>query len=1063
MYIADLHIHSRFSRATGRDGDLPHLDWWARRKGIALVGTGDFTHPAWRTELREQLVPAEDGLYALREDMRLPQPAPGPSPRFVITGEISCIYKRGGRTRKVHHLLLLPSLEAADELSARLEAIGNIRSDGRPILGLDSRDLLELTLETCPEAEFIPAHIWTPHFAMFGAFSGFDSLEECFGDLASHIHAVETGLSSDPPMNWRVSALHSLTLVSNSDAHSPSKLGREANLLKTGLSYPELVRAIRTGEGFAGTIEFFPEEGKYHLDGHRACGVCLTPEETARRDGLCPVCGKKLTIGVEHRVQALADRPAGFRPENARPFESLAPLCEVIAASAGLSASGKKASALYERMLESLGTEFSILREIPVEEIKRISGPCVAEGIRRLRQGDVQRRAGFDGEYGTISLLTPAEREALSGQTSLFGFLHSGETSGIAPHKPASKPLNRGSLRRSTPSRDSMNPPAQAAEPFNEQQRCAVESADPMIAVIAGPGTGKTKTLVARIAHLVESCGVKPGEITAVTFTNQAAAEMRSRLEARLGGKRAVSAMTIGTFHAICLNLLGNVRLISPGDALTAADDVLRSAGKKTGSAKALLQAVSRVKNGLSLEEAGLDAALYEAYRDRLRAQNVLDFDDLLSAALELDTAGQKRFTHLLVDEFQDINDTQYRLIRAWSQGGKSLFVIGDPDQSIYGFRGASGACFARLLEECPQVREIRLTENYRSTPEILSAALPVIGHNGGAPRILHPHSPSGPAVRLVQAADDFAEAVFVAKEIGRMTGGMDMLDAQSLHHERQTRAFSEIAVLCRTHRQLERVEKCLRHDDIPCVISGREDFWEESDVRGVLAFLHTLQVPSDGAALETALRLVFSCPGDRIAKARSLLSGQTAALDIEPLRSALTENDRLALFMERAQEWLPLLRTEKPRNLIARWETQYGSSPSLERLRNAAVFHRDFHSLWEAFALGQETDLRRASGKGWESGAVRLMTLHGAKGLEFPAVFLCGLTAGVLPLESHGRQTDLPEERRLFYVGMTRAREELILTAGDSPSSFQAELPAGVVPERIRSRPRPVKQLSLF
>ena len=249
MYIADLHIHSRFSRATSKDGDLPHLDWWARRKGIRMVGTGDFTHPAWRAELREQLVPAGEGVYTLRQDLRLPDVAPGEAPRFVITGEISCIYKRHGRTRKVHNLILLPSLEAADELSARLEAIGNIHSDGRPILGLDSRDLLELTLDTCPDAEFIPAHIWTPHFALFGAFSGFDTMEECFGDLTGHIHAVETGLSSDPPMNWRVSALDGLTLVSHSDAHSPSKLGREADLLDTGLTYPELVRAIRTGEG----------------------------------------------------------------------------------------------------------------------------------------------------------------------------------------------------------------------------------------------------------------------------------------------------------------------------------------------------------------------------------------------------------------------------------------------------------------------------------------------------------------------------------------------------------------------------------------------------------------------------------------------------------------------------------------------------------------------------------------------------------------------------------------------------------------------------------------------
>ena len=564
MYIADLHIHSRFSRATSREGDLPHLDLWARRKGIRVVGTGDFTHPAWRRELQEQLLPAGEGLYALREELRLPDAPGGEPPLFVVTGEISCIYKRHGRTRKIHNLILLPSLEAADELSAKLEAIGNIRSDGRPILGMDSRDLLELTLDTCPDAEFIPAHIWTPHFALFGAFSGFDTMEECFGDLAGHIHAVETGLSSDPPMNWRLSALDGLTLVSHSDAHSPAKLGREADLLDTGLSYPELVRAIRTGEGFLGTIEFFPEEGKYHLDGHRNCGVCLTPAETADLNGLCPVCGKKLTIGVEHRVEALADRPAGTRPACAKPFESLAPLPEVIAASTGASPTAKRTMELYEQLLAELGPEFPILREVPVEDIGCIAGPCVAEGVRRLRMGQVERRPGFDGEYGVISLLTPGEIQRLQGQLSLFGA------------EPAKKKAAKRELKASVNA-----PAAETSAPetrtLNPQQRAAVTAEEPVAAVIAGPGTGKTGTLVERIAWLVEERGVKPREITAVTFTNQAASEMRQRLEHRLGGRRAVAGMTIGTFHAICLQLLGDVRLISPGEALTAAGEVLRT------------------------------------------------------------------------------------------------------------------------------------------------------------------------------------------------------------------------------------------------------------------------------------------------------------------------------------------------------------------------------------------------------------------------------------------------------------------------------------------------------
>lgn len=1050
MLIADLHIHSRYSRATSRDCDAAHLDWWARRKGIQLLGTGDFTHPAWRAELREQLVPAEEGLYTLREDMRLPHLMPGEMPRFVVSGEISSIYKRDGKTRKVHNLILLPSLDAAEELSAKLEAIGNIHSDGRPILGLDSRDLLELTLETCPEAEFIPAHIWTPHFAMFGAFSGFDSIEACFGDLSHHIHAVETGLSSDPPMNWRVSALDGLTLVSNSDAHSPSKLGREANLLEIGYSYAELVRAIRTGDGFMGTVEFFPEEGKYHLDGHRNCGVCLNPAETIRREGLCPACGKKLTIGVEHRVEDLADRPVGFRPEGAKAFERLAPLPQVIAASAGGTSESKKTLAQYEKLLNTLGPEFYILREAPIEAIEQTGGPCVAEGIRRLRLGQVERRAGFDGEFGTISLLTPAEINFFSGQTTLFG-LESAPKKQRTPQEP-----------RKTAATAQAPQGAPAAAQLNPEQQAAVDAAEAVVAVVAGPGTGKTKTLVSRIAALIETQGVRPEEITAVTFTNQAAAEMRQRLEARLGGKRAVARMSIGTFHSLCLNLLGDVHLIGEGEAITAAAEVLREEESKK-SPKSFIQAVSRVKNGCSPEEAGIGEALYAAYCARLKSLDALDFDDLLAEALNLDTAGRNSFHHLLVDEFQDINDIQYVLVQNWSKGGKSLFVIGDPDQSIYGFRGATGRCFQRLREDCPQTREIRLKENYRSTPEVIGAALPLIAHNPGEERALVPNLTSGRPVRLARAGDDYAEGIWIAKEIGRMTGGIDMLDAQHTDHERETWAFSDIAVLCRTHRQLEVVEKCLRHDDIPCIVSGRGDFLDSDQVRAALAFLQSIANPSDAAALETALRLLWDCPTHLVRRLQKACRGMKV-LSPEALEETVAGYGHLEAWLRRAEEWRPLMHKGKPWKLIAHWEELYGTSPALERLRNTAVFYPDFTALWRTLVLGEEADLCRGSGTGLKSGAVKLMTLHGSKGLEFPAVFLAGVREGLLPLEAQGRQADIEEERRLLYVGMTRAQQELILTTSGDASMFLKQLPQSVARENAAGqRERPMEQLRLF
>ena len=307
------------------------------------------------------------------------------------------------KVRKVHNVILLPSLEAAEKLALRLERIGNLQADGRPILGLSSHDLLELTLESCPQAVFLPAHIWTPHFSLFGAFSGFDSLEECFGDLAPYVRAVETGLSSDPPMNGRVPQLDALQLVSHSDAHSPQKLGREADVLKTELSYPAVKRALETGDGLWGTVEFFPQEGKYHWDGHRNCGVCLSPREAKALENLCPVCGKPLTIGVEHRVEDLARRQPGEGPAGAKPFVRLAPLATVLAARLGKGEQTKTVQGVYEALLAQLGPEFTVLRQTPAEAIASLAGDAAALGVELLRQGKVAWRPGFDGEYGKLS------------------------------------------------------------------------------------------------------------------------------------------------------------------------------------------------------------------------------------------------------------------------------------------------------------------------------------------------------------------------------------------------------------------------------------------------------------------------------------------------------------------------------------------------------------------------------------------------------------------------------------------------------------------------------------
>ncbi len=414
-YIADLHIHSPFSRATSPTSDLPGLAAWARFKGIQIVATGDCTHPAWFGQIKELLIPAEPGLYRLKDESRIPAIFPDLSHpkkpvRFLLSAEISSIYKRGGATRKVHNLLYLPDFDAVERLNSRLSRIGNIVSDGRPILGLDSRNLLEILLEVSQDAFMVPAHIWTPWFSLFGSRSGFDSLEECFGDLTGHIFAVETGLSSDPDMNRMISALDHLALISNSDCHSPSKLGREANLFNTGFDYYSLRNAIKANhrDSFCGTVEFFPEEGKYHHDGHRNCDICLEPLETKQLNGICPVCGKPVTVGVFNRVYELSDRTTPVYKPDSPEFQSLIPLSEILSEIMQVGVASKKVTGRYGQLIARFGSEFNLLLYAGLDEIS-LYDPILGEAIRRMRNGQVIRQAGFDGRYGMVRVFSDGE------------------------------------------------------------------------------------------------------------------------------------------------------------------------------------------------------------------------------------------------------------------------------------------------------------------------------------------------------------------------------------------------------------------------------------------------------------------------------------------------------------------------------------------------------------------------------------------------------------------------------------------------------------------------------
>jgi len=414
IFAADFHIHSKYSRATSPLMNLENLDKWAKIKGIKVLGTGDFTHPDWFKNLKTKLEPAEAGLFKLKNSI---------SPtRFILTSEISCIYSKNNKVRKIHIIIFADSLDAVDKINFQLAKIGNLKADGRPILGLDAKELAKIALNISEHSLVIPAHIWTPWFAIFGSKSGFDTIEECFEEYTKYIYAVETGLSSDPAMNWRLSQLDKVTLISNSDAHSLQKIGREANIFDTEVNYQSIFDAIKfkNTKKFLYTIEFFPEEGKYHYDGHKTCDLCLSPQESKKYNNICPRCGKTLTIGVLNRVEKLADRPEGFKPKNIIPFKSLIPLQEIIAESVGKSVASKEVVKQYNNLTVKLGSEFKILLEASHEEIKKNSLPEIADGIIRVRKGKVFIEPGYDGVYGKIKIFSELSAQKNISQKTLF-------------------------------------------------------------------------------------------------------------------------------------------------------------------------------------------------------------------------------------------------------------------------------------------------------------------------------------------------------------------------------------------------------------------------------------------------------------------------------------------------------------------------------------------------------------------------------------------------------------------------------------------------------------------
>lgn len=1054
-FVADLHIHSRFSRATSKTLNPIELHRWSALKGLGVVGTGDFTHPEWNAELKEHLEPAEEGLYRLRptylDGLNAELPAACRNPvRFMLTVEISLIYKKNDKTRKVHHVVMMPDFDAVDRLNRRLDAIGNLKSDGRPILGLDSRDLLEICVEACEDVLFVPAHIWTPHFAVLGASSGFDTLEECFEDMLPHIFAVETGLSSDPPMNWRLSMLDRYAIVSNSDAHSAPKLAREATCFDTEMSYRGIYDALkaRDPERFLGTLEFYPEEGKYHYDGHRKCDVCWTPRQTLAADGLCPVCGKKLTVGVLHRVEKLADREEGEAPDLVHPYTSLIALPEVIGSVLSVGPNTKKVKAVYDRLLETLGPELAILRDLPIDRIASVGEPLVAEGIRRMRAGDVDLQPGYDGVYGTIRVFSDADREAFQGQESLFEVAPSATeqarddvvdaqtTSGEAFERPE-RAFERPERVFEMPTRLPVEELVHDA--LDPDQRAAVKAATGPVVVTAGPGTGKTRVLTHRIADLVQNRGVRPGSILAVTFTNRAAAEMRERVGALLSSTADVEQMMIGTFHSVALHLLhayqaGRVpSIIDEVAAKRLVKDVMREVGA-IGSAAKMAEIVSLVKSSspepVAQFECEAAANAFEAYQERLRRYGVMDFDDVLLHACWLLKESPEtlrklrdRFRHILVDEFQDVNAVQYELVRLLCGDPDGLFVIGDADQSIYGFRGASAVFFDRLAGDYDSATSVTLSTSYRSTPRILAAAARCLD----ADPLRSPRS-GGLTPRLLTAETPTGEAIAIAREIRRLVGGTDMLSAHEMAPEGVRLSFADIAVLFRTGRQADLVERCLQEDGIPVRVAGASAFLEDEASQTCLDFLRFVQSPTPFGLIRLLQSEPFGVSADTMQSVESQLPTFVGG-DLRPVVASLPG-------LHSAFETYAILSlTEPPGRVVELWMEQFAKDADPSRLAGTADLSADIGDFLNRSVLGPGRTVERRGEVVRTGEAVSLMTLHASKGLEFPVVFVCGVEEGLIPMDRE--DSDVEEERRLLYVGMTRAKDELILTRSKARSVY--------------------------
>lgn len=1159
-FFADLHIHSRFSRATSKSLTLPSLAAWAQVKGLSVLGTGDFTHPAWLRELKDQLRYDEDtALFTLapqEKQIAAQVIAHNPAPvYFMLQGEISSVYKHEGKTRKVHNLVFMPHFKAAQKFCNRLAKVGNLNADGRPILGLDSRSLLEMVLETDSNAFLIPAHIWTPWYSLFGSKSGFDSVEECFGDLAGHIFALETGLSSDPAMNRLVSSLDSYRLVSNSDAHSAEKLGREANRFGGRVHYEGILSALRSPQEnaetrFLGTIEYFSQEGKYYADGHRRCGVCWLPEETHAHNGACSVCGKAVTVGVLNRVMALADREKPLYPD-ATSAESLVPLVEILAEIFGQGPKTRKVERTYASAVKRFGTELFILRQAHTGELNRFLNP-LGEAVDRVRQGAVMVQKGYDGLYGAVQIFTDDERRtiirevgegarpqrqlvqdlSLLGEMKMFG--KNAEAKNIAHHSdgqwndenelaflatpegqkahvvndkapshdkpsapekagsqsPADGKDGKGVLRGSpkqpegsgnvsgddfgnTPNHmpgeapanflfsDMNDEPTEEPLPFlplaeeettpvfpeerlNLEQRAAAFVDNRPTLLMAGAGTGKSSTLFARLSHLLRQ-GAVPRSLLVVTFTRKAATEMDKQLLGLFG--EGTKLPVIDTLYALALDLWHKTHADVPvllsdesarqvfGEANIEEDPKsITTAWESITLSRLLLQPVA--------DEFAAYASRYTAHKS---AWNLADYTDLLEFWLEQARSGifKPLWDDVLVDEVQELSPLGRALIAAIvPPSGRGFFGVGDSDQTLYKVPGDEGSVVEAFQKQWPDLQTLSLMTGFRAQKGLWEVGRSILheesGGDGAAillpPKeesaVLSPENDDGlldgeistapdkqavttrhaslwqgqanvvavqphdASIHVFKAPTDEAEVQWITDKIAVLLGGITSTpdyEGKPADVFLPARVYKaeDIAVLVRSKDLGHEVRRSLSRIGIGVMEPQSDVFWADPRVRILLQLgCRMLGI----SLMEHEGTDVPDCPDKILAKGPLAMSA----------------------FLSTIHPFDVLFWHSKAFRELVRVYDQCGGWAGL--------------MTW----LHLQNDLELARP---QSAKVQILTLHAAKGLEFPVVFLPCLEEGILPSAGpllSGRldkTVDVEAERRLLYSGVARAREALFMS----------------------------------